>query len=176
MINEVHVEFLCRDPIFESVKKWILDKPDARLMFLVDSCPHCNRLLIPCDILERYGELAETNPIGLHTHLFYPRHWWVDNLTYEQQYDMLLNGIKYLHTVDDDITHFAPGNWRFTKDSITACHELGLLNFHWHEHEENRGIVEWGKREYPDMDFTSAKGHYTHDWTIHYGNKVLVRV
>ena len=58
MINEVHIEFLCRDPIFKSVKKWIQDKPDARLMFLVDSCPHCNRMLLPCDLLERYGELT----------------------------------------------------------------------------------------------------------------------
>jgi len=175
MINEVHVEFLCRDHIFESVKKWVVDNPNARLMFLVDSCPHCNRLLIPCDILERYSELAETNPIGLHTHLFYPRHWWVDSLTYDQQYNMLLNGIKYLHPIDDDITHFAPGNWRFNKDTIDACHKLGLTNFHWHEHEDSHETVEYAKENY-DMNFISSKGRYTHDWTIHYGNKVLVRV
>ncbi len=173
MINEVHVEFLCRDLIFKSVKEWILDKPGARLMFLVDSCPHCNELLIPCDILERYRELAETNPIGLHTHLFYPRHWWVDNLTYDQQYDMLLNGLKYLRPIDDEITHFAPGNWRFTRDSIRACHELGLLNFHWHDGPHNRETVTWAQKHYKDINFISAKGRYTHDWTIKHSKDLV---
>lgn len=136
-------------------------------MFLVDSCPHCNKLLIPCDIIKRYRDLAERNPIGLHTHLFYPRHWWVEKLTYNQQYDMLLNGIKYLQPISDDITHFAPGNWQFTRNSIKACHELGLLNFHWHGYKENRDTVEWAKRNYADMKFISARNHYTHDMTIH---------
>jgi len=167
MIDEVHVEFLCRDAVFDSLKNWLSGKPGVRLMFLVDSCPYCNRLLIPCNIVDRYRELAVENPVGLHTHLFYPRHWWVDKLVYEQQYNMLSNGVKYLHQIDGDITHFAPGNWKFNRDTVKACHELGLTDFHWHEYPENADTVKWGKKNYGGMNFISSKNHYTHDWTIY---------
>ena len=176
MISEVHVEFICRDGIWTSLRTWAAQNPQARLMLLIDSCPHCEHRLFPCDVKSRYWKLSHANPIGLHTHLFYPRHWWVDNLTYDQQYTMLRNGVSFLEELNIKTTHFVPGNWRFNRDSVEACYELGLLDFHWHEHEDNKETVEWAKKIYKDMTFISAKGCYTHDWTIHHKNKVLVRV
>ena len=176
MITEVHVEFICRDELYVSLREWAIKNPQARMMLLADSCPHCFSALSPCDVRERYRKLSTTNPIGLHIHLFYPRHWWVDSFTYEQQHIIIENGLKTLSACNGKTTHFAPGNWKFNKDTVRACHELNLLNFHWHEYEDNKETVEWAQKHYKDMIFISAKGHYTHDWTIHYGNKVLVRV
>jgi len=89
---------------------------------------------------------------------------------------MLENGLKTLRDCGIKTSHFAPGNWKFNKDTIRACHELSLLNFHWHEHEDNQQTVEWARKVYADMNFISAKGRYTHDWSIHHKHSVLVRV
>lgn len=170
MVNEVHLEFVCRDEVYEALKRWLPRNPEARLMLLIDSCPHCNHYLFPCGIEKtrrRYKELIECAPIGLHTHLFYQRHWWVSTLTYEQQYELLQNGVKFIESCGGETSHFAPGNWQFNKDTIMACHELGLTNFHWHEHERNKNVVAWAKKNLKKFRFISTVKNYTHDWTIH---------
>lgn len=167
MIKEVHVEFACRDPIYAALKRWIPTHPQARLMLLVDSCPHCQHLLFPCHVYGRYKTLAALAPVGLHVHLAFNRHWWVSQLTYEEQYLMLQNGVEFLKDCGVEPSHFVPGNFKFDKDTLKACYALGLTIFHWEEREENKPTVSWAKEEYPRMQFVSALKCYTHDWTIH---------
>lgn len=167
IIHEVHVEHVGRLDVYASLKQWALKNPKARLMLMVDLCPSCNFILL-CHLTQiRFAELSKSSPIGLHVHLSLRGKWSVTEMSYEQQYNMLKTAVEYLKECGLTTSHFAAGHFDFNKDSINACHELGLTNFHYLNFRKDKLVVEWAKKEYPNMVFISAVKVFTHDITIH---------
>lgn len=167
VISEVHVESAWDNLIYKSLKHWIPKHPDARLMLIVDTCPFCFHILVPYDLHKRYRELARLASVGLHVHLSSRGRWHVNALSYSQQYVMLKNGVNYLKECGIETSHFAAGHFDFNKDTVKACHILGLTNIHYLEFEKDKETIAWAEKEYPDITFISAVKRFTHDCTIY---------
>lgn len=167
VISEVHVESAWDNLIYTSLKHWIPKHPDARLMLIVDTCPFCSHVLVPYDLHKRYRKLAGLASVGLHVHLSSRGRWHVDALSHYKQMVMLLNGVNYLKECGIETSHFAAGHFDFNKDTVKACHKLGLTNFHYHDFPKDKPVVEWAEKECPNIAFISAVNVFTHDITIH---------
>jgi len=166
IIHEVHVEHIDRLDVYASLRKWTLKNPKARLMLMVDMCPFCTFILL-CHLAQtRFAELSKSSPVGLHVHLSRRGKLALTEMSYKQQYDMLKKAVEYLKECGITTSHFAAGHFDFNKDTVKACHELGLTNIHYHEFERDKETIALAKKEYPSIKFISAVKLFTHDYTI----------
>jgi len=185
---EVHVERCSQPEVYGQIKRWVLTHHSVRLLFVGTGKyrPSCKQL----------NALAKISPIGLHTHLAFfsikdqIEHFRkikesfakkaeiltdiMDSKTYEYQYAKIKTGLDYFNDCGlKNITHFTAGNFCFNKDTIKACHLLGLTNFHWTIYpnwsnktkDRIKNLVTWGKNTYKDMEFIYVKA-WVHDRSL----------
>ena len=136
--DEVHVETAINDVAFERLCRYVRKSPKTMLMLTGWNEPWI-KMRVQADFLtnkeyadilaDRYTKLGHiTRNVGLHTHLFHPKTMKVP--TFKQQFDKIMQNLRFIKSLGFCISDFAPGWWSYNYDSVKACYLAGIKRFH----------------------------------------------
>lgn len=171
--EEIHVESIEVDETYVKLLNYLNEHPKVRLMLLVKDWPNVTTTKL---VRERYAQLRKLNyTFGLHVHIAVKSE--INNVPYEDQLMAIRFGRDFLAGLNITTTHFAPGWFSYNRDTLKACHDLGLTYFHttyfdhisvstyshlWQGLTRNTNTEDW--KDW-GVEPVPVKG-YVHDWEL----------
>lgn len=161
--SEIHVENVFLPQVYESLLGYLKNN-DPWLMLITPNeyefCKSKHKLQTTRDefadlLREKYAPF-KGRKVGLHTH--FAARQSIDTLSLERQIDEVERGKRFLEEMEFEIDRLAPGNWAWNEDTLRACRENGIENFHLDANDRNNALV----RSFEDVELVTVY-NYIHD-------------
>jgi hypothetical protein len=152
-IAEIHVELIHEDVVYAKLLTFLEGHRGLLLALLTpvnyEFCQTNVGLNMTKEqyteiLTERYLTLKNfTARFSIHVHFCYPSYLLQKYYSYQKQFEMIKEAKEFFESLGLPTTDFTPGWFVYNNDTILACHNLGIANFH-----------------------TEPTGTYSHDYSL----------